>query len=120
MTGFRNFILRGSLVEVAVAFIIGASFGTVVTKFTDVVTGVVAKIIGETPNFDTWKPGGVKLGAFLTALIAFLILAAVVYFLIVVPYVKAKERFFPQEAAGEPAEIAILKQIRDAIQTKGV
>jgi large conductance mechanosensitive channel len=119
MTGFRNFVLRGNLVELAVAFVIGAAFATVVKTFTDVVTGAIAKIIGQQPNFDTWRPGEVKLGAFLTAVIAFLILAAVVYFLVVVPYTKAKERFFPTEPEGTPADVALLTEIRDALVNRG-
>jgi large conductance mechanosensitive channel len=120
MTGFRNFILKGNLVDISVAFIMGLAFAAVVTTFTTVITDVVAKIIGKNPNFDTWAPGGVHLGAFLTALIAFLIMAAVVYFFVVTPYLKAKERFFPEAAAGDPADIALLREIRDAIQSKGV
>ena len=59
------------------------------------------------------------LGAFLTAGIAFLILAAVVYFFVVLPYTKAKERFFPAEAEGKPADIALLEEIRDLLATRG-
>ena len=58
MSGFKAFILRGNLVELAVAFIIGASFATVVTTFTAVIMGFVSKIFGGSPNFDCimiWK-----------------------------------------------------------------
>ena len=61
---------------------------------------------------------GIPVGAFLTALIAFLILAAVVYFFVVTPYTKAKEKFFPspsEEPAGTPEDIALLTEIRDAL-----
>jgi large conductance mechanosensitive channel len=119
MTGFRNFVLKGNLIEIAVGLIMALSFATVVSTFTTVLLDVIAKIIGKNPNFDTWRPGGVHLGVFLTALIAFLILAAVVYFFVVMPYTKAKERFFPAEEAGTPADIALLQEIRDLLATRG-
>ena len=67
--------------------------------------------VGGTPDFSNYAPGGVSVGAFLTALISFLIMAAVVYFLIIVPYTKAKERFFPSEEEGTPADVALLETI---------
>ncbi len=55
------------------------------------------------------------MGAWLTAVISFLVMAAVVYFLIVKPYTLAKDRFFPSEEAGTPADVAILEEIRDLL-----
>jgi large conductance mechanosensitive channel len=114
MTGFRNFILKGNLVELAVAFIMGLAFAAVVTATVKLIMDIIGKI-GGTPNFSAYKPGGVSVGAWLTALIAFLLLAAVVYFFIVVPYTKAKERFFPADEPGTPADIELLTQIRDLL-----
>ena len=109
MSGFKNFVLRGSLVDVAVAFIVGAAFASVVTTFVAWLTAqlpsAAAKVFSNEPN---------TFGAFLNAVIAFLLLAAVVYFFVVVPYTRAKERFFPGEAAG-PSEVELLTQIRDAL-----
>ena len=119
MTGFKNFILKGNLVEIAVGLIMALSFAAVVSSFTTVLLDVIAKIIGKNPTFDTWAPGGVHLGVFLTAVIAFLILAAVVYLFVVVPYTKAKERFFPAEEGGKPADVALLEEIRDLLATRG-
>ncbi len=53
MSGFKAFILRGNLVELAVAFIIGAAFAIVVTTFTAVILGFVSRIFGGNPNFDS-------------------------------------------------------------------
>ena len=111
MTGFKNFILRGNLVELAVAFIMGLAFASVVTATVALIMDLIGKV-GGTPDFSTYSPGGVSVGAWLTALISFLILAAVVYFLIVVPYTKAKDRYFPAEESGTPADIALLEEIR--------
>ena len=119
MSGFKNFILRGNLVDLAVAFIIGGAFATVVTSFTNLLLGIIAKVFGGSPDFTSYTPGGLPVGAFLTALIAFLILAAIVYFFVVVPYTRAKERFFPAEVAG-PGEVELLTEIRDLLAAKGV
>ncbi len=114
MDGFKNFILRGNLVELAVAFIMASSFAAVVTAMVAVIMDIIGKI-GGTPNFSNWTPGDISVGALLTALIAFLILAAVVYFAIVTPYTKAQAKYFPKEAAGAPEDIRLLQEIRDLL-----
>ncbi|MBW8751669.1 MAG: MscL family protein [Propionibacteriales bacterium] len=119
MTGFKNFILKGNLVEIAVGLIMAVSFATVVKTFTDVLLQLIAKIIGKNPTFDSWAPHGIALGTFLTAVIAFLILAAVVYFFVVLPYTKAKDRFFPAAEEGTPADVALLEEIRDLLASRG-
>lgn len=119
MSGFRNFILRGNLVELSVAVIIGVSFAAVVTAFTQMLLSAVAQLSGDRePNFDTFAPGGVLVGPFLTALIAFLILAAVVYFFVVLPYTRAKDLYFPTEEVGTPADVALLEEIRDLLKAR--
>ena len=119
MTGFRNFILRGNLVELAVAVIIGTAFAAVVTAFTGMLLSLVAKLSGNAqPNFDDFAPAGIEVGPFLTALVAFLIMAAVVYFFVVLPYTKAKQRFFPAEEEGKPADVALLEEIRDLLRER--
>ena len=116
MSGFKNFILRGNLIELAVAFIMGTAFATVVTALVALIMGLIGKAGGQ-PNFDSWRPGDLAVGAFLTALVSFLVIAAVVYFLIVMPYTKAKERYFPAEQEGTPADVALLEEIRDLLAT---
>jgi large conductance mechanosensitive channel len=115
MTGFKNFLLRGNLVELAVAFIMGTAFATVVTATVAVIMGLIGKVGGH-PDFSSWKPGGLLLGAWLTALISFLVIAVVVYFFIVVPYTKAKARYFPaSDEPGTPEDVALLTEIRDLL-----
>ena len=110
MSGFKNFLLRGNLVDLAVAVIIGTAFGAVVTAFTAWLTSAI-------PGLDeTFK--GVELGDFgffLNAVIAFVILAAVVYFFIVMPYTRAKEKYFPSPEPGTPEDITLLQEIRDIL-----
>jgi large conductance mechanosensitive channel len=118
MTGFKNFLLRGNLVELAVAFVMALAFAAVVTATVDVLMGVIGKAGGH-PDFNSYQPGGLPIGAWFTAIVAFVILAAVVYFAVVVPYTKAKARYFPEEPEGEPADVALLTEIRDLLARRG-
>lgn len=117
LKGFKDFITRGNLVELAVAFIIGGAFATVVTAFTEVVLSLAAKLTPvANPDMTSYRPGGVPVGGFLTALVAFLVLAAVVYFFVVTPYNALQERLSRGEEAAPPsAEIALLTEIRDLL-----
>jgi large conductance mechanosensitive channel len=114
MTGFKNFVLRGNLVDIAVAFIIAGAFGLVVTTFTEWLTGLMPESAAEVFGTEAQS-----FGKFLNAVIAFVLLAAIVYFFVVVPYTKAKEKFFPAEEAGTPADVALLEQIRDLLAAQG-
>ncbi len=87
MNGFRDFLLRGNLVELAVAFIMGTVFAAVVKAFTDMIMDIIG-LFGGVPDFSGTDLYGVKVGAFLSALLTLLLTGAVVYFLIVVPYNK--------------------------------
>jgi large conductance mechanosensitive channel len=105
MNGFKKFLLRGNLVDLAVAFVIGAAFAGLVTGLvTDFITPLIAAIGGK-PSFDdlyfTLNNSRFLYGHFLNLLISFVIVAAVVYFLVVVPFSTLLERFRP--TAEEPA-----------------
>ena len=119
MKGFKDFVMRGNLVELAVAFVIAGAFGEVVKKMVDVIMSIIGKAGGQ-PKFDAWQPGDVPLGAFITAIVAFLILAAVVYFFVVKPYQAAQERFFPAEPDTETVDpnTELLKEIRDSLRAR--
>ena len=98
---FRAFILRGNLVDLAVAVVIGAAFTTVVNAMVrDLITPIIAAIFGE-PNFDrlTFTINGsvFAYGDFLNALLTFLIVAAVVFFFVIRPvnYLMARTRTEP-------------------------
>ena len=118
MTGFKNFILRGNLVELAVALIMALAFAKVVTATVAIIMGLIGKAGGH-PDFHSSQPGGLLIGAWITAVISFLVVAAVVYFLIVKPYTAAKERYFPAEESGTPADVALLEEIRDLLGQRG-
>jgi large conductance mechanosensitive channel len=92
MRGFRDFILRGNVVDLAIAVVIGVAFGVVVTAFVkDLITPLIAAIGGK-PNFSTLSftinKSQFLYGDFINAALSFLIIAAVVYFFVVVPYTK--------------------------------
>lgn len=113
MTGFKNFLLRGDLVTIAVGLIIALAFTEVVQAFTEVLMGFIGKL-GDQPDFSEVEVADVNVGVFINAVISFLILAVVIYFLVVVPYQKARERYFPAEASG-PSEAELLTEIRDLL-----
>jgi large conductance mechanosensitive channel len=108
MIGFKNFLLRGNLIETAVALIMALAFAAVVSTFT-------AWLMSLIPGLDSAFDPNTLSGQFLNALLAFVVVAAVVYFAIVIPYTKAKERFFPTQEPGEPADVALLTEIRDLL-----
>ena len=110
MTGFKNFLLRGNLVDLAVAVIIGTSFAAVIAAFTAWLTGVIP---GLKDTFENVKLG--DFGFFMNALISFVILGFVVYFGIVTPYTKLRERYFPSPEPGTPEDIKLLQEIRDIL-----
>jgi large conductance mechanosensitive channel len=114
MTGFKNFLLRGNLVELAVAFIMATAFAAVVLATVNLLMDLIGKV-GGTPDFSNYRPGGVSVGAWLTAVITFLVLAAIVYFLVVMPYTKARERYFPSDDPGTPEDVMLLQEIRDLL-----
>lgn len=118
MKGFKEFLMRGNLVELAVAFVIGGAFATVVTAFTTMFMDILGKL-GGTPDFSNFNPGGISVGPFLTALVAFVILAAVVYFGVVLPYNKAKDHFEKPvvDEVAAPTVEELLVEIRDELKS---
>lgn len=113
MSGFKAFILKGNLVEIATGLIMALAFAAVVSTFTAWLTG----LLPVSDDFFSDEVG--SFGAFLNAIIAFILMGAVVYFFIVVPYTKARERFFPTEEAGAAPDVALLEEIRDLLRARG-
>ena len=89
LKGFRDFILRGNVVDLAVAVILGAAFNAIVTALVgDILNPLIAAVVGK-PDFSAVVlnigSGHIKVGSFLNAVIGFLIVATVVYFFVVLP-----------------------------------
>jgi large conductance mechanosensitive channel len=110
MSGFKNFLLKGDLVALATAVIIAGAFGAVVATFTNWLTALLPDSVD-----DIFSNKENSFGAFLNAVIAFVILAAVVYFLVIVPYTRAKEKYFPSPPPGTPEDTELLREIRDLL-----
>ncbi len=106
---FKEFINKGNLVEIAVAFVMGLAFAAVVTSLSeDIVTPLIAKIF-SVDSLAAWAPGGIGLGAFLVAVINFVIVGFVM-FLAVKAYNRMKAN---AEAIGPSEEVVLLTEIRD-------
>jgi large conductance mechanosensitive channel len=106
MKGFKQFILRGNVLDLAVAVVMGAAFTAVVTSLVkDVITPLIAAVAGK-PDFSgialTVNGSKLMIGAFLNEVIAFLLLAAAVYFLIVLPVNRLVARINRGEAPPDP------------------
>ncbi|MBG0826344.1 large conductance mechanosensitive channel protein MscL [Planomonospora sp. ID67723] len=101
LSGFKKFLLRGNVLELAVAVVIGTAFNAIVQSLVkDVFTPLIAAIGGQ-PHFEDLVvhvgSSEIKYGVFLNALISFLIVAAVVYFFVITPYEKLTARFSTPE-----------------------
>jgi len=125
LKGFRDFIMRGNVIDLAIAVVVGAAFNAVVQELVkDIVTPLIAAIGGKS-DFSalsfTINHSKFQYGAFLNALISFLVVAAALYFVVVLPLNKIAERRAAKLAKGEPdpdpksEEIILLQQIRDLL-----
>ncbi len=116
MDGFKKFLLRGNLVELAVAVVIGVAFSAIITALVaDLITPLIAAIGGK-PDFSglvfTVNHSKFRYGAFINALLSFVIIAAVVYFLIVVPVSRLLARSEREQEASERKCPECLSQIQ--------
>ncbi|HEY7956911.1 MAG TPA: large conductance mechanosensitive channel protein MscL [Polyangia bacterium] len=120
--GFKDFLLRGNVIDLAVAVVIGVAFGAVVTSFVaDLLTPLLAAIGGQ-PDFSaltfTVNHSTFHYGKFINAVISFLVIAAAVYFLVVRPLQSLSQRRakVPVQPPAKPEEVRLLSQIRDLLQ----
>ena len=121
--GFKDFLLRGNVVDLAVAVVIGAAFTAVVSAFTDsFLTPLIALVSGGGEVGGTFEVDGqvFDYGAFVSQVITFVITAAVVYFLVVLPMKTLIERRKRGEEAGPvaPTQVELLVEIRDLLRAQ--
>jgi large conductance mechanosensitive channel len=120
---FKGFVLRGNVLDLAVAVIIGAAFATVVSAFTDgVLMAIVAAIVGE-PNFDRvilrLGDGEILVGSFLTAAVNFLLVAAALFVVLKAASRMKPAKPKPEEEAPAPSDEALLlAEIRDLLRAR--
>jgi large conductance mechanosensitive channel len=123
MKGFKDFLLRGNVVDLAVAVVIGTAFGAVVAAFaTDFIGGVIGAI-GGSPDFGRAgfeaNDSKIIIGSTINALINFVIVAAAVYFFVVVPVnrlMERRKRGEEPEVAAPSEDIVLLQEIRDLLR----
>ncbi|TDU91268.1 large conductance mechanosensitive channel [Kribbella voronezhensis] len=132
LKGFKEFIMRGNILDLAIAFVMGTAFATVVKTVVDnLVAPLIASIGGTNVNglafhiVDGNEKSIVDVGAIINALIVFVLTAAVVYFVLVVPMKKIQDRRAAAAATGvepEPEPLTtdqqLLVEIRDALRTR--
>lgn len=123
LKGFKDFLLRGNIIDLAIAVVVGTAFTALVTAFSKAIIEPLINRIGtgggEHPGLKLSIGGGQYLdfGSLLTAGINFLIIAAVLYFLVVLPYKTLKDRLVKPEDA-EKSEADLLAEIRDLLAGK--
>lgn len=122
---FREFVLRGNVIDLAVAVVLGAAFGAVITSFVDDILMQVIAALGGQPDFSALKfsigEGEFRYGEFLTALVSFLIIAAAIFFLVVKPInalmARRKAGLAPEPEA-VPEDVVLLGEIRDLLKAR--
>jgi large conductance mechanosensitive channel len=125
LKGFKDFLMRGNVVDLAVAVVIGSAFATLVTQFTKSFIEPLIKLLGGGGvSGGAFTVNGVPFdwAAFVNAVIAFLIVAAVVYFFVVVPMnrllTRLKRSEEPESEAPSP-DVELLMEIRDLLRAQG-
>jgi large conductance mechanosensitive channel len=124
--GFKDFLLRGNVVDLAVAVVIGTAFGVVVATFAADFVGGIIGAIGGTTDFGNagFEVNGSKIiiGSTINALIYFVIVAASVYFFVVVPVnrlMERRKRGEEGEVEAPTEDILLLQEIRDLLRARG-
>ena len=127
LKGFRDFLMRGNVIDLAVAVVIGAAFGAVVSAFANDFIGGIIGIVGGSPDFGnagvTINGSKVVYGSTITALIQFVIVAAAIYFVVILPMqaLAARRRAGEQPVEDTPApsdETLLLTEIRDLLAAR--
>jgi large conductance mechanosensitive channel len=122
LRGFKEFVMRGNVMDLAVAVVIGAALATVIDALVQhLITPLIAALFGQPDLSEVWRftinNAVFSIGAILTALIYFLLVAAAVYFFIVVPMNKlmARRSSGEEEVATPSEDIELLREIRDLL-----
>lgn len=125
LKGFKEFIMRGNVLDLAVAVIIGGAFNKIVNSLVvDVLTPLIGAIFGA-PDFSAIKFGPISIGNFINAVINFIVIAAAIYFFVVAPIntiknrkEKQKQQQTPQASPELSEEVKLLREILDVLKEK--
>jgi large conductance mechanosensitive channel len=116
LKGFREFVARGNVIDLAVGVVIGVAFSGIIDSLVkDIITPIIG-LAGGQPDFSSYKVGPIGIGSFFNAVLSFLIKAAGIYFLIVLPFGRLAARM----AATPPPnpQETLLREIRDLLAQK--
>ena len=115
---FKEFATKGNVVDLAVAVIIGGAFGKIINSLVeDIITPVLLKPAlkaAGAADIATWAPGGVLLGKFIAAILAFIVIAFVLF--LIIKGMNSFRKREPVVAPPTPEEIVLLREIRDALK----
>lgn len=127
LKGFRDFIMRGNVVDLAVGIVIGSAFGQIVNSLVaDIITPFIGLLVGI-PDFSGFKLGPIGIGRFTNTVISFILIAAAIYFLVVIPMnklheflEKKKEQAPPQPSTPPepPEDIKLLREIVEILKSR--
>lgn len=119
---FRDFLFRGNIIDLAVAVVLGAAFGAIVTSLVEDILTPLLGLLGI-PDFSTWTiqlgDAQMRIGAFLNTLISFVLIAAAIFFVVVKPMQRLQSMRTKAEEEAAPTEIELLTQIRDELRKGG-
>ena len=122
---FREFLLRGSVIDLAIAVVLGAAFGAVVTSFVNDILMQLIAMIGGQPDFSglsfTINDAEFRYGAFLNAVISFVIIAAAIFFFVVKPVnalMARRKAGLEPEPEAVPEDVVLLGEIRDLLRAE--
>lgn len=115
---FKDFAMKGNVVDLAIAVIIGGAFGKIVNSLIeDIITPVLLKPALEAAgaaNIETWAPGGMLVGKFISAIISFIVIAFVLF--LIIKGMNAASKKKEEAPAATPEEIVLLREIRDSLK----
>lgn len=113
LTEFREFLEKFNVIPIAVGLVLALAFQPLIDSVVNLILSVIGKVGGLDVNFDSWRPGDLPLGAFITALISFLILAFSVFMI-----VKALSRAGARTTPAVTPDQALLGEIRDLMKSQ--
>ncbi|GAA3724870.1 large conductance mechanosensitive channel protein MscL [Salinicoccus siamensis] len=112
---FKDFLLRGNVLDLAVAVVLGAAFGKIVTALVEnIIMPSIALIFGNTDFTSEWAYKGITYGVFIQAIIDFIIIGAAIFIFVKVVNTLTRNRFV--EEAAEDEQIVLLREIRDSLK----
>lgn len=113
---FKEFITQGNVMELAVAVVIGAAFGQIITSLVEnIIMPLIALIFGDTDFTSKWEYMGITYGVFIQSIIDFIIIASAVFVFIKIINKATKNKFIEEESA-EDEQILLLREIRDSLR----